>query len=291
MFKRILVATDLSPASFAVTQCVGGLRAFGAEECLLVQCLNIREATSMALSQTKDYLESSLADQKRILEEQGYRTTVEVAPGLAQIEINRLARERGCSVIVVGSHGHTLAGEMLLGGVASAVIHHATKPVLVLRIAVTKERGEACIQGARCDFSEHVLFPTDFSENADHAFTYLERIAASGAKRITLVHVQDRNRIDPHLKHRLEEFNEIDRARLEKMKAALKVRGTAEIGIEIPFGQPFPEILRLIQEREARLVVMGSQGRGFVKEIFLGSVSHNVARHSPAPVLLVPARR
>jgi len=37
--------------------------------------------------------------------------------------------------------------------------------------------------------------------------------------------------------------------------------------------------------------VMGSQGRGFVSESFLGSVSHQVARRSPAPVLLIPAKR
>ncbi|MCA1785684.1 MAG: universal stress protein [Desulfobacteraceae bacterium] len=36
---------------------------------------------------------------------------------------------------------------------------------------------------------------------------------------------------------------------------------------------------------------MGTQGRGFLGEFFLGSVSHNVARHSVAPVLLVPGLR
>jgi hypothetical protein len=51
------------------------------------------------------------------------------------------------------------------------------------------------------------------------------------------------------------------------------------------------EITRSIGERNAHLVVMGSQGRGFVKELFLGSVSHNVARHSDAAVLLIPAKR
>jgi nucleotide-binding universal stress UspA family protein len=51
------------------------------------------------------------------------------------------------------------------------------------------------------------------------------------------------------------------------------------------------EIMRVIQQSNVHLVVMGSQGRGFVEELFLGSVSHNVARHSRAPVLLIPSRR
>ena len=47
----------------------------------------------------------------------------------------------------------------------------------------------------------------------------------------------------------------------------------------------------MITEKVIRLVVMGSQGHGFIKELFLGSVSHGVARLSDASVLLVPARR
>jgi len=37
--------------------------------------------------------------------------------------------------------------------------------------------------------------------------------------------------------------------------------------------------------------VMGSQGRGFIGEVFLGSVSHQVVRRAPVPVLLVPTLR
>lgn len=112
-----------------------------------------------------------------------------------------------------------------------------------------------------------------------------------GVNRVTLLHVQNKARIDPHLKHRLDELNEIDRGRLEKMKAALKKKGNAQIDIELVYGAPHTEITRVIRERKVNLVVMGSQGRGFVKELFLGSVSHNVARNSAASVLLIPARR
>ncbi|WP_281432328.1 hypothetical protein [Desulfatitalea alkaliphila] len=36
MFKRFIVATDLSPASFSVVSCLGGLKTYGAEQCLLI---------------------------------------------------------------------------------------------------------------------------------------------------------------------------------------------------------------------------------------------------------------
>lgn len=291
VFSRFIVATDLSPASFAVVRCVAGLKAFGARQCLLLNCLSLGESAAMALSLTHAVVESNLARQKRILEEEGFVTTANTVFGFAKTEINRIAETHNYPLIVVGSHGQTLVGTDLLGGVASAVIHHATKPVLVVRLAMKEAGREVRIEAGRVDFSHHVLFATDFSENAKNAFTYLEKMVAQGARRITLFHVQDKARIEPHLSHRLAEFNEIDRARLEQMKATLATKGHARIEIEVGYGTPFLEIVRMVRERDVGMVVMGSQGRGFIKELFLGSVSHNVVRHSDASTLLVPAKR
>ena len=291
MFSRIIVATDLSPASFAVVNCLGGLRAFGAKQCLLLQCLNFQQASSIALSYTTAPLEDFLGQQKVILEKQGFEVEAKIVPGFAKREINQIAAEEDYSLIVVGSQGHSMVGEALLGGVASAVIHSARKPVFLVPLGMNQDAGDVHLRRTGCDFSEHVLFPTDFSENADHAFSYVEKLAADGARRITLLHVQDTARIDPHLTHRLDEFNEIDRGRLEKMKERLQNNGKAVIEIALRCGSPFGEITRLIREQKVHLVVMGSQGRSLVEEVFLGSVSHNVARHTDAPVLLVPAKR
>ena len=57
------------------------------------------------------------------------------------------------------------------------------------------------------------------------------------------------------------------------------------------YGSPAAEILKAVSEQSAQIVIMGSQGRGFVNESLLGSVSHNIARRSPVPVLLIPAKR
>jgi nucleotide-binding universal stress UspA family protein len=54
-------------------------------------------------------------------------------------------------------------------------------------------------------------------------------------------------------------------------------------------GRPPQEILRRVAAGGHDLVVMGSRGRGPARALLLGSVSREVARHSPAPVLLVHA--
>ncbi len=290
MFKRFVVATDLSPSSFAVVSCLGGLKAYGAQQCLLLQCLSVQEAASVALHYDTSDLKATLMEQKEILEGHGFAVEARTVPGFPKQEINRVASDEDYKLIVIGTQGHSIIHEMTLGGVATAVIHSASKPVLL--IPVQKRPGETneCEPVSRSAFTEHVLFPTDFSETADHAFEHVKGLATEGARQITLLHVQDKARIEPHLSHRLEEFNEIDQARLERMRDALSKKGSVEIDIVLCYGSPLIEIQRLIRERNVHLVVMGSQGRGFVKEVFLGSVSNNVARQSNAPILLIPAR-
>ncbi len=222
-----------------------------------------------------------------MLEEHGFAVTVRAEPGLAQTEVPRIAAEEGCSLLVVGAHGHNLGHDILLGGIGSDLVHHSSLPVLIVRLT-DDEGGRSRCAGKGGDFLEHVLFPTDFSDNAEHAFAYMAKAVEHGARKVTLLHVQDRTRLAPHLEHRLDEFDEVDRGRLERMKVRLGEMGSAEVDIELAYGLPKPEILERVRTLKASLVIMGSQGRGYLAELLLGSVSHYLVRHSESPVLLVP---
>ena len=55
-------------------------------------------------------------------------------------------------------------------------------------------------------------------------------------------------------------------------------------------GSPALKIIERAKESGRTLILMGTQSRGFVEELFLGSAAHNVARRAPLAVLFVPAQ-
>lgn len=290
MFDTILIATDLSKASDRVLACTRGLIPLGAKTAILVNALGIKPLEELRHGMAH-FIEPYLKKQRELLEMEGFQATSELALGPAVVEVNRIAKERGASLVVVGSHGATLAREMFLGGTALGIVSHASVPILLIRLKITEDGEEARCEAMCGDFRDQVLYCTDFSETAERAFPFVEKIVESGGKRVTLLHVQDRTHIEKHLAHRLEEFNGIDRQRLELLRAKLEQRGAAEVRIEIPYGLPSQEIVRIAREQEYHLIVMGTRGRGFFAEAFLGSVSLQVVRSAPAPVLLVPPVR
>lgn len=286
IFKKALIVSDLSEPSEKFLQCKSGLRSLGVDHVVLVFCLRLHEVRGVRAN-VEDILKGDLDRCRKMLETQGYTADAEVLLGDPRVEVNRAAKDKDCDLVVIGSRVHSLAGEVFLGGTAGEVLHSCRLPLLVARIHEDKDCQRECPLASL----DRVLFPTDFSENAEHAFQAVRKLVGGGVKSVVLMHVQDRTKIDRHLKERLEEFNAIDGERLERMKEALVGTGVQDVQIELPYGLPIEEILRRARQGDISLVVMGSQGRGFFSEVFLGSVSHNVARHAPVPVLLIPALR
>ncbi|MDY0351361.1 MAG: universal stress protein [Desulfobulbaceae bacterium] len=288
MFAKIFVALETKPAEHEILSCMGGLRSLGAREAHLAYFLTVNEAFAASFEVAVEGLRADLGGLKEKLEEQGFKVEAQAAVASSAGEINHRIQAADASLVVVGAPPGTLAGELLFGGVPPAILHHQVQPTLVYRL-----RGEKspCI-GRACDFFSHILFPSDFSANAQTAFALLERIMESAdIGRITLLHVQERERIEPHLKDRLQEFTAIDQERLDSMKQRLAEKTGAEIDTVLRYGMAASELLKAEEEICPSLVVMGSQGRGLIKEVFLGSVSHTMARRGASHLLLVPMAR
>lgn len=286
MFNRFIVATDLSPASFAMVHYLGDLKLYGARHCLLLQCLSPEEYDSTGFSYDTKVLSNILRQQRDILKNQGYSVETRVVTGDTKHQLNQIALRENYVLFVVGTREHSLIGETFLGGIANDIMHHACRPVLRLRGDLGAKGKRDCTRHFR--FNEHVLYPTDFSDNSTRAFTYVKELVTCGAQRVTLFHVQ-RPQHDHGQKVRPGDTGDSPLQYLKDLQEALRGIGKAEIRIEMREGDPMPEIIRWMQEHEVRLVVMASHCQSMVEEFFVGSVSHDIARHAEASVLFIPS--
>ena len=67
--------------------------------------------------------------------------------------------------------------------------------------------------------------------------------------------------------------------------------GASSVKVKIETGHGKHMILDEINNGHYNLVVMGTQGRGWIEEIFIGDVAHAVIRKSNVSLFLAPFRR
>jgi nucleotide-binding universal stress UspA family protein len=151
-----------------------------------------------------------------------------------------------------------------------------------------------------------ILYATDLSENARHAFSYAMSMANRYGAGITILHVlqeaspyrdslivnilgeekwaslrkENEQKVLDILKGRLEKFCEDASKELPACPFI-----TDEIVVKI--GNPADEILGELERNNCDVVIMGAHGHGVIGEAFLGSVSRRVLRRSHKPVMVV----
>lgn len=310
MIQHAILGTDFSKA---VSEIIGESEIFktiGIEKISLIHVLNLRELI-MVEKFTIEGLEMKLEAQKKLLLNKGFEVTAELIYGIPYIELEKKRKAIGAEITIVGSHGRTSSSSNI-GGTITDVLHNMKAPVLIIPLQKKKtdteefpgknlfqyeyimqqlEKQEPDWDLKCSNLTNHVLLPTDFSDFSEAAFQLIEKQDIKLPK-VTLLHIQDRVKIGDHLIHKLDEFNQIDTARLNRIKTALiAAHPEAAVEIKIIYGYPIEQILNYINENNVSLTVMGSQGRGFFAEIFIGSVSYQVARKSNSNVLIVPIPR
>lgn len=292
MFSRALFPTDFSDYASAVLACLPDLKAAGLRDVVL---LHVIRGADVPMPETvnRDSLERArwgaeehLNIARMALEGQGLRVRTRIEYGSPGAEIARVAQEELVHLIVIGAQGWTAAQELLLGSVANQVVRYATVPVLIEKFEMVRELGHVRCRHVCAQMFERVLHPTDFSACADEAFQVVKRLKATGTQEVILLHVQDQRAMAHRPTEQLAEFDREDAARLEKMARALVLFGLTP-RILIRHGVPFQETLKVADEEDVGLIVLGSYGRSAVKELFAGSTFENIARLSRRPVLVV----
>ncbi len=283
MIKKLLIVNQTQPYDHLVLKFAQSLKFLGAKEVVIAN--NIMTLSSRLVH---GYDPVQIEEGLKEIENAGFTTQTLELQDLPVEDINKLVLHDDTydSLIMVGAKKSTLGKRIFDAEFAYELIQMPSKPILIVRVNEEDDKFSTVPSALSPD--SHVLFPTDFSENAHHAFHYLERMVEAGLKNITLMHIQDISKISPYLDYRIIEFNQIDRDRLEELKKRLEEKGEVKVEIILEMGRPFREINRVIDEHAVDLLILGRQGKGIIKDIFIGSNSNNLARRANTSVLLIP---
>ena len=139
-----------------------------------------------------------------------------------------------------------------------------------------------------------ILFPTDFSPNADHALNFAIKLAKRSKAKLLLVHAFHITYVTPDMPFQYsspEQFKQVDKHLKKKLKslgeAIHKKHGIICTTI-CREGLADDVILELSRTRKPDLIVMGTKGASGLKAVLIGSNTARVIDKSSYPVLVVP---
>jgi nucleotide-binding universal stress UspA family protein len=216
----------------------------------------------------------------------GVRIETLVRDGRPDTAILELADALPADVLVMGTHGRSGFDHLVMGSVTEKVLRKATCPVLSLPPGSRDDvRGSVALKSILC--------PVDFSESSMRALQCAVSLAEEADAHLTVLHVarplashdtmvyaplslpDAQAQYERHLRHRLGDF----------VPGAARVYCTIEE--QVTSGKPWREILRVAEDQDAELIVIGVRGRTSTDVMLFGSTTHHVVRQATCPVLSI----
>ena len=152
-----------------------------------------------------------------------------------------------------------------------------------------------------------ILYATDLSKNSAYAFRNGLTMAEKYNAEIIILHViepipsmakhymkiyVDESKWEEKIKYEQDLASEEIKKRLQefcKQETQDAPQCLAQVTkILVRPGYPVEEILKAADEEDCSIIVLGTHGKGFLKQTFLGSVARSVLDRAKRPVFIVP---
>ncbi len=202
---------------------------------------------------------------------------VSVLEGEIANAVQRVADEENASLVAMGARGKSRIQSVLLGSVSRNALRYGDTHLLIMRYKVL-ESGEMEKHCARV-FSK-VLFPTDFSQPAEVALSFLKDIKGIGE--LVLLNVVSTGETDEEI----EENEAMAKKKIEEITAELEKSGM-KVTAKVVVGHPVETIRTVAEEEDVSLIAMSSQGAIAIKKGRIGSTAYDVANSVDKPVLIL----
>jgi nucleotide-binding universal stress UspA family protein len=297
--KNILFATDFSEISEAALPYVTALSLRYGSTVHVAHVLP--EATFVRPSPVDPVLFGSIYEQahsgaqekiQRLSDRlRGFPHKTHIRHGKVSDVLSGIIREQAIDLLVVGTHGRTGLGKLIMGSAAEEIFRLAPCPVLTVgpRVAgleqVMEARRHHDLPPVQVKF-RRILYATDFQPESAKTVSYATSLAREFDARLTLLHV-----IEDYGDRLHQRPGPIDSAlrKLEELvpdDAGLRYR--PEVVAE--FGVPAELILQTAAEYDADLIVLGvrsAAGHLGAATHLGGSTAHKVVASANSPVLTV----
>jgi nucleotide-binding universal stress UspA family protein len=290
MFEKVLFPIDFSEQAMKTLECIGEIP--GVKDVVLLHVVAVPSGVydskhGWIYGPHVEDAKIRLEEQKEHLESLGLnvKTKVDViTAGDISRAILETADNENVSLIIMNAHGKSLIKGLLLGSVPLGVIRHAKTDVLLMRykLAETLE-GEKLQKFCERLFSR-VLYPTDFSEPAAEALSFVKSL--EGIEDVVLVHAITKGETEEEIEANVEEAKK----KLEGIKKELSNAGF-KVKDHVRVGSPVEEICSIAEEEDVSLIAMSSHGKGWFKELLLGDTTYDVIKTTKRPVLVVRAKQ
>jgi len=136
MYDNILLTLDSSSADRPIIDHIKQLAGVMHSRVLLLHVATSASAQFHGPQAGGEEVERSRAYLEQVKAEFGaanIEASAELGYGEPVREIVKWAKEKGCDLVAMGTHGHRLIADLLLGTTASRVQHNISIPVLLLR--------------------------------------------------------------------------------------------------------------------------------------------------------------
>ena len=279
MYEKVLFPTDFSEYTQKTLECVGDVP--GIKEIVLLHVVDATHYSVHGWTHEKEVEDAKirLDEQRRHLERLGLKVKwkVEViTSGDITNDILKIAEDEKVSLIIMNARGKGLVSGLLLGSTSLDVMRHATTDVLIMRHKVAED-----LQGEKHDkfcprILSKVLYPTDFSEPARNALSFLKSL---GVQDIVLMHVVT----EGETKEDIESHVENAKNKLETIRNAENINADAHIRV----GDPTEEICSVAEDEDVSMIVMPIRSRNWLEELLIGSTTFDVVKRAKRPVLVM----
>ncbi|WP_255193610.1 universal stress protein [Natronobeatus ordinarius] len=275
---KAVYATDLSAASQAAIEtetCLHCLGRIGVEEFHLVTVVPANVHSGMPGIDFEKRRKRALRRYRDVIEGEGFAVETHVVRGTPHRRINGIAETVGADLTLVGSRGKSPLENRLIGSTTRNLARTTVTPLLVTRI----ERGVDEPAVVRRHTFQRMLYATDFSTNAAHAFEAFSYLK-NATQEATLVHVETPKDPEPSAE-------DDPRDRLEELADRLE-GWEIDTRIDVRQGDPAEEILASEAEHDPSTILLGTRGHSRLRRLLLGSVSEDVVARATGNVMLVP---